>query len=33
LTPGQRTKLSQMMDRREQRMQRFTQAQEPAESQ
>ncbi len=33
LTPEQRTKLSQMMDRREQRMQRFTQAQEPAESQ
>ena len=33
LTPEQRTKLSQMMDRREQRMLRFRQAQEPAESQ
>lgn len=33
LTPEQKTKLTQMMDRREQRMQRFTQAQQPAESQ
>jgi Spy/CpxP family protein refolding chaperone len=33
LTPEQKTKLTQMMDRREQRMQRFTQAQQPVESQ
>ena len=33
LTPEQKAKLTQMMDRREQRMQRFTQTQQPAESQ
>ena len=33
LTPEQKAKLTQMMDRREQRMQRFTQTQQPTESQ
>ena len=33
LTPDQKTKLTQMMDRREQRMQRFTNQLPPAENQ
>ena len=33
LTSEQKAKLTQMMDRREQRMQRFTQTQQPAETQ